>query len=290
MKTITREHFTFSFSSAHPEALRVDPDETVVFQTRDGADGQILTGDENMRQLDTERGNPATGPLFVNGTEPGDTLVVEVQDIRLAGRGYLAVIAGVGLLKDGMNDHVRMIDVKGGWIHFSPNLLIPTCPMIGTIGTAPAEGEIRTWHPGPHGGNMDNIEVGVGATLYLPVYVPGALLSVGDVHANQGDGELMGSTLEIEAEVTLRLSLIKGRCWERPWLETSSAWVTCADAPSLADAIRLATRDMVHLLGEKMGLPPEEAYMLVSLTGGAQICQACEGVMNATVRVTIPKF
>jgi amidase len=137
---------------------------------------------------------------------------------------------------------------------------------------------------------MDNIEATIGSRLYVPVFVPGALLSLGDVHANQGDGELMGSTLEIEAEVVVKLDLLKRRRWERPWIETPVAWVTCADAPTLPEAIRLATQDMVNLLGEKMALSKEEAYMLVSLIGGVRLCQACEGAMNPTVRAVVPKL
>jgi amidase len=95
--------------------------------------------------------------------------------------------------------------------------------------------------------------------------------------------------LEIEAEVTVKINLLKGRRWERPWIETPEAWVTCADASTLPAAIKLATQDMVDLLGEKMALSPEEAYMLVSLVGGLRLCQACEWYMNPTVRAVVPK-
>jgi amidase len=137
---------------------------------------------------------------------------------------------------------------------------------------------------------MDNIEVGVGAKVYLPVAETGCLLSLGDVHANQGDGEVMSSALEIESEVKVRVDLLKGRCWERPWIERQEAWVTCADAPSLEAAIRIATEDIVALVSEKMRISREEAYMLVSVTGGLRICQACQGPINPTVRAVVPKL
>jgi amidase len=243
-----------------------------------------------MRQLDTRRGNPVTGPVYIRGAKPGDTLAIDVLDIKLASSGYLAVIAGVGVLKEGMEDKVKIVGVERNKIMFNPALSIPLHPMIGTIGTARADCEIDANRPGPHGGNMDNIEVCTGSTVYLPVQVKGALLSLGDVHANQGDGELMGSALEIESDVKVRIRLIKGRNWMRPWIENNRVWVTCADGPVLSDAIRTATQDMVSLLTEKIKLNKEEAYMMVSLVGGAYICQACEGKINTTVRVVVPKL
>jgi amidase len=289
MQRITRDHFTFNFSSKHPAVETVNPGDEILFETRDGSDGQIRTGQENLDKFDLSRGNPGTGPVAVTGAEPGDTLVIEILNIKLAPQGYLAVRGGWGAVKE-MNHCIKMIRVENGEIHFSNSLRVPTRPMIGMIGTALADSEISTLHPGRHGGNMDNIEVSVGAKLYLPVFVPGALLSLGDVHANQGDGEIMSSALEIESEVTVKVDLLKGRCWERPWIETREAWVTCADAPTLQAAIRLATEDMVNLLREKMPVSREEAYMLVSLNGGLRICQACEGPINPTVRAVVPKL
>jgi len=289
MKRISREHAVFSFGLRHRPVATVKPGEEVWFETRDGNDGQIMTGLEDLDKLDTSRGNPATGPVAVEGAGPGDTLIVDILDIRLAPRGPLCSITGRGPLKD-VRNKIYIVEVNDGQIHFPGGLRLPVRPMIGTIGTTPAKGEIGCWHPGPHGGNMDNIEVTIGAKLYLPVFVPGALLAMGDLHPNQGDGELMGSSIEIEGEVLVKLDLLKGRHWERPWIESPEAWFTCADAPTLLEAIRLATHDMVELLREKMNVGREEAYMLVSLIGGVRICQACEGPLNPTVRGVFPKL
>jgi amidase len=290
MNRISRDNYTFTFSAAHTPVLTIEPGEEVVIETRDGADGQIRTGFEDMRLLDTKRGNPVTGPVYIRGAELGDTLAIDVLDIKLASTGYLAVIAGVGVLKSGMKDKVKIVEVRGNKILFNSDYSIPVHPMIGTIGTVWNDHEIEANYPGPNGGNMDNIEVSAGSTIYLPVKIKGALLSLGDVHANQGNGELMGSALEIEAEVKVRIRLIKGHSWERPWIENDHSWITCADAPVLEDAIRIATQDMVFLLGEKMDLNKEDAYMIVSLMGGAYICQACQGSINSTVRIVIPKM
>jgi amidase len=146
MKRISRDHFTFSFSSKHPVAMTVDPGEEILFETRDGSDGQIRTGQEDLGKFDLSRGNPSTGPVAVMDAQPGDTLVVEVLDITLARQGYLAVRGGWGAVKE-MRQCIKMIRVENDEIHFSPRLRIPTRPMIGTIGTAPADSEISTLHP-----------------------------------------------------------------------------------------------------------------------------------------------
>jgi len=233
MHRISRDCYTFTFSASHPPALIINPGEIVVFETRDGADGQIRTGFEDMRQLDTKRGNPVTGPVYIRGAEPGDTLAIDILDIKLAPTGYLAIIAGVGVLKTGMQDKVKIVEVGSNEIVFNSSYSVPVHPMIGTIGTVKADCEMEANYPGSHGGNMDNIEVSVGSIIYLPVNIKGALLSLGDVHANQGNGELMGSSLEIEAEVKIRIPLIKERKWDRPWIENEHAWITCADAQNL---------------------------------------------------------
>ena len=284
---IGRDKYTFTFSPNHKPAATAAPGETVVFETRDGADGQILTGEENLDELDVSRGNPVTGPLSVLEANPGDTLAVKIIDIKLAPQGFLAVIAGRGVLK--MDTKITIPKIVNNKVIFNENISVPVVPMIGTIGTSPDVGEVAANYPGNYGGNMDNIDVTIDSIVYLPVRVKGALLSLGDVHANQGDGELMASSLEIESVVTVSVDVIKNKKYERPWIETPSSWVTCADALTLPEAIRIATEDMVNLLGEKMELCPQDAYMYISLTGGVKICQACEWLINPTVRVVAPK-
>ncbi|MBE3086740.1 MAG: acetamidase/formamidase family protein [Bacteroidetes bacterium] len=288
MIKIKRDQITFNFSKNNTPIAFVEPNTELLFETRDGADGQILTGEEDLNQLDISRSNPVTGPVFIVGAEQGDTIIVEILNIELAPSGFLAVIAGRGVLK--MDTLIKIIEVKNGKIIFSPSLQIPITPMIGTIGTAPADEECGAAFVGNYGGNMDNIDATVGSKIYLPVFVKGGLLSIGDLHANQGDGELMGSSLEIEGRVTLRIHLLKDKCWKRPWIETPTAWITCAHADTLPKAILYATDDMVNLLCEKIGIGKQEAYMLISLTGGVRLCQSCEWIVSPTVRAVFPKL
>jgi len=137
---------------------------------------------------------------------------------------------------------------------------------------------------------MDNRYVGVGSRVYLPVRVPGALLALGDVHAAMGDGEITFIGLEICAEVTVKVDLLKGRKLKRPLIETDDAWVTTADGDDLAQAARLAAEEMVDLMQQRLGLSFEEAYMLMAAVVDVQICQCCEpGAFPVTTRAVISK-
>jgi len=289
MYRITDDQITYTFSSKNKPILNVEPGSEVIFETRDASDDMLRDENETFENWDHSRNNPITGPLSINGAVPGDTLKVEIKKIKLAKTGYLASIKGVGVVKENINTKIHFLEIADNKIHLSNSVHVPISPMIGTIGTAPAEGDISPMFPGYYGGNMDNIEVKEGSVVYLPVSVKDALLSMGDCHANQGDGELNGSSMEIKAEILVKVDLIKGRRWQRPWIETPDLWVTCADAATLPEAIRLVTEDMINLIQEKTDLARDEAYMLISLIGGVSLCQACEGVLNPTVRAVIPK-
>ena len=167
-----------------------------------------------------------------------------------------------------------MAPVRDGWVYFSDRIKFPVRPMIGVIGTAPAGEGIATAFPGPHGGNMDNRYVTTGATVHLPVAVPGALLGLGDVHASMGDGEISMVAVEIAAEVTVRVDLARGAAVPRPWIETAAAWVTTGDAPETADALRIAAEGMASLLQERLDLSFDDAYMLMSARCDVQVASS----------------
>ena len=173
---------------------------------------------------------------------------------------------------------------------FSDSLRFPVRPMVGVIGVTPAGQDVLTGLPGPHGGNLDLNEVAVGATVYLPIQVEGGLLGLGDVHASMGDGELTSGGIDIGAQVTVRVDLLSGRIWPRPWIETRSKWITCATHPDLTQAIRLATSDMLTLLQEKLGVDAEDALMLVGARGDAKLGQAADLGTDVTACVCFPKL
>jgi amidase len=217
---------------------------------------------------------------------------VEIHKIELAEQGYIAAKAQIGLLAQRAKRYVtQMLPIRDGHLIFNERLRLPLRPMIGVIGTAPAGAGILTGDPGAHGGNMDNRYVTTGATVYLPVAVPGALLGLGDIHAAMGDGEITMVGVEICAEVTVRVSLLKGVACTRPWIENAYEWITTGDDLDPAQACRIAADEMATLLQRKLGISFDEAYLLLSACGDVQICQMCEpGKFPTTARTVFPKL
>jgi amidase len=288
---ITRDHIVYSLDRAHPPILEIDPGDVVCLETYDARTGTVRSSADLLERPHPKGSNPATGPIFVRGAEPGDSLVVTIQRIALADQGYLAVKAGEGLLAHRAKKHAtRMIPIRDGMAVFSDCIRFPTRPMVGVIGTAPAGEGVSTGVMGPHGGNLDNRFVGEGAKVHLPVNVRGALLGIGDIHGAMGDGEISFSGLEICAEVTARVDLVRGRSLRRPRIETADAWMTTGDALDLTQAARIAADEMADLLMERLGVSFEEAYMLITAAVDVQISQCCEpGSFPATARAVVSK-
>jgi amidase len=287
MLTLSRGQSTYDFGPDNPPAIRVKPGTTVVLQTLDAVDGQIQTDSDSAEQIDLGHVNSATGPVYVEGVEPGDTLVVEILDIELADQGAALIIPGFGALQDDISGpYTKVFHVENGLIPYGDKVRLPLKPMIGTIGVAPLE-PLPTLNLGEHGGNLDTTAVTTGATVYLPVFVEGALFGAGDVHATQGDGEVCGTGIETDATLTLRLDVRKDFPIPRPRLENADEWMTVGIDESLREAIRLSLLDMVSWLEDMHGLSQEEAYVLISLAGDVRIGQIVDP--KASVRTVVPK-
>jgi amidase len=292
MLRLTREQIVYSFDKAHPPVAAIDPGAEVCFETWDARTGTIASDRDLLARPHPKGPNPATGPVLVRGAEPGDALIVEILEIGLASRGYTGIRPGQGVLGHRITEYrTKLLDIVDGMVLFSDRIRFPVRPMVGVIGTAPAGAGVGNLHPGPHGGNMDHNDVRVGARVFLSVFVPGALLALGDVHAVMGDGEISITALEICGEVRVRVDLAKGERLARPRIELPDAWVTTGDGPQALDAIRMACEEMAELLGRRLGLDLAEAYMLLSLRGNVRVSQCCEpSAVAATARVVMPKF
>ncbi|MCL5025893.1 MAG: acetamidase/formamidase family protein [Chloroflexi bacterium] len=293
MQTIQRHQFSSVLDRRDAPVATVDSGETIVVETEDAQNGYYrVPGSLQPDRLALRPADvyPVSGPIFVRGAEPGDTLAVRVDDIQVDEQGITVGRAGGGLLGDWMRESRGMlIPVVDGVAHFGGRVKIPVRPMIGKMGTAPPLECIRSSTPGPHGGNMDVVDIRAGSTLYLPVYVPGGLLYAGDVHAVMGDGEVCGTGVEIRARLTLTLTVRKGRPASMSWprLETADdIMVIAADKPAEA-AARLACKDMVLWMEEEYGFGRAEAYLLFSLVGDLRICQLVNPLY--TVRAVMPK-
>jgi acetamidase/formamidase len=270
--------FQYAWDNSVEPALEVESGESVQLHVRDASDEQIHQGSgvDDVLNLDFTHVNPVSGPIFVRGAQPGDTLAVELLEFGPRGWGWTAIIPGFGLLADDYPEPwLRISEVAGERVRFSDRISLPFRPFPGTLGVAPVE-------PGPHsivppsryGGNMDTKHLVPGTTLYLPVGVEGALFSLGDTHAAQGDGEVCGTAIEAAMDVVLRLSVRKDLRVEAPQYDVPAAsfaqeqtdyHVCTGVAPDLLDATKDAVRATIAWLGDARGLDREEAYALTSV-------------------------
>lgn len=287
MKRISKENVIYTFSPKHKPVETVSPGDYVLFETEDAFGGQVKGEETPPDKLDWSRVDGATGPVYVEGAEPGDTLVIDVLDIKLQERGAIAVIPGYGGLSHlSFSPKAKVVRMDRSFVYFD-DLRIAVKPMIGTIGVAPEEGEIPAGYPGRHGGNMDVSELGIGSRLYLPVLCKGALLALGDLHAVQADGELCVSAIESPGEVLVKLDLIKGKRASWPILEREESFQVISAGKSLDEAMREAAEEAVKALMRAMRISFEEAYMLGSLLVNLRINQVVDPLLG--VRAVVPK-
>jgi acetamidase/formamidase len=244
----------------------------------------------------TERGpgaHPMSGPIFVEGAEPGDTLEIRIVAIEFLHLfGVNAFSPGGGVLPDDYPyAQLRLLRWQPGAtrVEFAPGISLPMAPFFGSIGVAPPPlvGRISSRPPGWHGGNLDNKDLVAGSILYLPVHVAGALLSVGDGHALQGDGEVTGTALETSLRGTFELRVRKGQRLRWPRAETPTHYIAMGLNEDLDEAARLATRELVDFLVAEKHLNRDEAYMLCSLAADLHVTQAVDATKG--VHASLPK-
>ena len=286
--TTIKNHAVFKMSAENKPALTITSGTTVVFETMDCFNNQITCEEQEVDSLDWNYINPATGPLFIEGAKAGDTLQIKIEDIEVASVGTMAAIPENGVLGTLFEKgSIKKIKVKNNIAYFNEKIKLTCSPMIGVIGVAPKEGEVPCGEPGSHGGNMDNARIKKGATLYLPVFHEGALLSIGDVHACMGDGEVMVTGLEIPARVTVRVELLKNKPIANPQLEDEDFYYTIASHEDLEQAVYIAVNDMVKVVMEIGNLSFNDAGMLLSAACDLQFCQVVDP--KRTVRMALPK-
>jgi acetamidase/formamidase len=288
--TIHARHHHFGWDNSLPPVARVAPGTTLEFECNDASGGQLTRASAlaDIASLDFGRINPVTGPIFVEGAEPGDALKVTIRDFRPSGFGWTANIPGFGLLADQFPEpalHLWSYDVAGKEpALFSSNARVPLKPFAGTIGLAPSEPGLHSVVPPRRvGGNLDIRDLAAGTVLYLPVEVAGALFSVGDTHAVQGDGEVCGTAIESPMSVALSFDVEKGANLKTPRFTTAGPVtrhldgkgyeVTTGVGPDLMQGARSAVMQMVDLLSARYGLAPVDAYMLCSVCADLRISE-----------------
>ncbi len=284
--TIHTHHYGWdnTLSPSH----RITPGETLNFEILDAGGGQFHPKAtlEDLNALDFNKVNPVTGSVFIEGAEPGDALEVELLEFRTSGWGWTANIPGFGLLADQfLEPYLIISEHDSRAANFLPGLAhVPIKPFTGVIGVAPSEaGHHSVVPPRRVGGNLDIRDLSTGSKLYLPVEVAGALFSVGDTHAAQGDGEVCGTAIESPMEITLKFSLIKGANFRFPRFSTPGPvtrhndekgyYCTTGVGPDLFQAARDATMEMIDHLSRTYRLTALDAYCLCSVAVDLKISE-----------------
>jgi len=258
----------------------------VIVHTLDCFSNQIRDEKDTVENVDFTRINPATGPIYVEGARPGDTLKVNVEKIELAERGVIATIKNAGVLGSFVKtSKTRLCEIKDNFVYYLGHK-IPIRKMIGVIGVASKE-EFPTGVPDRHGGNMDSRIITEGSTLYLPVFQEGALFGLGDLHAAMGDGEVCVTACETYGKVTIRIDLIKSSVISWPTVEYEGYIYIIVSSENLENALTEATREGVKYIQKSLDLSWEEAYMMASMIMDLEISQLVDP--KKTVRAKIPK-
>jgi amidase len=261
MQRVNKSQRVSAYSGANPPAIHVGMGETFVMETNDRFQGYTSPDDAPLDLLMS-----MTGPVYVGGTEPGDTLSIEVLDITPSlGYGWIVATPGRAMLKNRVDEwRRRKVQINGDRVWFNDKIALPYAPMIGRMGVAPA-GEPKSCNSvGPFGGAMSNIAIRPGAKVLLPVFEEGALLTIEDVHAAMGDGESASSAVEMGAEVTLRCDVSTALQVDRPVVVTQDAVMTTGEGDTMEAASHMAVNEMARLLMYKLDLDPIDAAMLVS--------------------------
>jgi len=287
---VARDQWHLAWDRSIPPIGRIRSGDRVDFDLLDAAGGQIGPDStvHTIETLDFSLVDQVNGPIYVEGAAPGDTLQVDILELQPADWGWTAIIPGFGLLADEFPEPaIKIWRLEDGYADFTSGIRIPLDPFCGETGLAPGGSEpLSTIPPYRHGGNMDTKYLTKGATLYLPVETEGALFSMGDGHAAQGDGEVCGTAIETPMRVTVRLTVRKDLAVPEPQFMTAGPlapgtntapyYATDGIGPDLLEATRQAVRHMIEHLQRTAGLSRQDAYMLCSVAVDLKICEVVD--------------
>ncbi len=299
-KTIHCSHKHYGWNKETPVALTISPGDIVELDVSDASDGIIKQNStvSDVALLGGERANPLIGPIFIEDAKVGDVLEVEIIDFETSNWGWTAIIPEFGLLtKDFSTAHLHISEYDDKFVYFTSDILIPVKPFPGTIGVSPSEpGTHSVIPPRAVGGNLDLRDITKGAKVYLPVAVDGALLSIGDTHAAQGDGEVCGTAVESSMKIKVSCRVIKNEPIRTPRVltptlsakkEISAQYITTGIGTSLEQAAGDAIKEMIDYLNKEYKLEPEVAYCLCSVAVNLRISEVVN-IPNWVVSASLP--
>jgi len=287
MKKLPLGPLYYEFSRHNEPRSRISPGESVLVETEDAFSGQVRT-DEDRRDKSMQPGNnPQTGPIWIEGAQPGDTLAVTIESIEPSIGQCATRTDDVAQLHEWLGPDcphgTHVCPIRDGMIHWSEEIMIPYTPMLGCIGTAPAAGVPTTNPAGPHGGNMDIIETAPGATVYLPVFVEGALLYLGDAHAAMGHGELSANGLEMPSNTIIKVNLVSGKTIPAPRIESATEIITIATGCPMERTVGQAYAWLILWMEAEYGWDRWKAYDLLTHVGEVSIGYYAVGTAGAKI-------
>lgn len=291
--TLTKDQTHNKFSSSIEPIIKVEDGAVIEAFTEEAADEQItpgMTWDEyaNLENYDANLVHPLTGPVYVNGAMPGDVLKVTLHVVEIGDWGWTRIVNGI-FLEEEFEPMLKTYELSKDMqtLEFAEGIIVPLDPFPGVMGVAPdTEEMLSTIPPRANGGNMDDPHMTQGTIMYFPVFVEGALFSIGDMHAAQGAGEVCGTAVEIPGRVVYEVNVIKGgRIISEPQYETADTYAVTAFAPTLDEAARKANTYMIDYLEGEYGLSRSEAYMLTSLAGDLRIAEVVDQNMMVTMHI-----
>lgn len=282
---VSAENPIYSFHPDLTPVVCVEPNTLVLIQTLDALGNQITSEEHTIDTLDFSKVNPASGPVAIEGASPHDALEIEILEIKTGSRGIMLAVPNLGVLGKTMRTpKTKILEIDDQYVYLD-HLRLAKAPMIGVIGVATKEEDIPCGTPGDHGGNMDTKDICVGSTLYLPVFQPGGMLALGDIHALMGDGEVCGTGVECSASVLLRIGLKKNWNFKRPVLKNQKGLQILVSAKTVEEASEGAVEDMVWYLTHIYGLSFHQAYFLCSIACDIRVSQLVDPLV--TVRISI---
>ena len=272
--------------------LRAKPGQQIEMITRNCFGDQPLKKGDGPLQYDPDiAGNPATGPIFVEGAKVGDVLKIHILKIQPISNAVMGMGTDMGVFADeSETECTRIFSIKEDETHFY-HYRIKNKPMLGVIGVAPPPPfEIDTVTPGDHGGNMDCNRIVAGSTVYLPVFVEGGLLAIGDVHSVMGDGEVSSGGAEVAAKVKIQIDILQDEDINCPIVVSEGDVMLLASRETIDEAARQAVKKTKDFLMKKLRIPHHEACMLLSLKGNVRICQMVDPLMTCRMEVPLEVF
>ena len=288
MKRLTRNYLVFAMDKQNEPVMHVDSGERFIVETEDCFSHQIAGADDVLNDnFNYSRVNPATGPIFVNGCQPGNVLKVKIEKIRVDSQGVVEVYPGWGPLGNRVKKAETKIVSIFEYLAKFGKYFFPIHPMIGVMGVAPSGEAVLCGSPGPHGGNLDTVNIAEGAEIYLPVFVNGAKLALGDVHAMMGDGEICGTGVEIRADVEMKVEICEKWKLSNPVVKNKESYFFIGSAKTVEEAIQIAAEEAVRFIQERNNISWTEAYMMASIATDLLFSQVVNPLK--TVRIRIPR-